>query len=577
MSLINHVEILEQNENILKSYLLNNLKDKCNWQENSNDSINAQYDYFKTYYLNEQDSNQYISENLLKKFLKEVEKEDKLINIENDINFLDLYINDEIFFYNSDNIKFNLLFYKGKNNELNNINITLNENSEIEIEDINIYNYNNNLNLPINYFKIIDNNILLNDDYNLYNINNLFQIYKILNFNQKINFISNDNFLNYFFLITSFEDNACVNLINYYQNNYNILIEKKINRIIKGGIFINDYNKTLFFNKKEIFLNDFRTINNNNSPDLILFNNSSYNINNIILLEEFNYSILSQNKISLFDLRYPSLPISEQVLNINYSDFNIKKIINEDYSYIIYDSNTLDQSFLKINYDINKKLFCEKFIQFKLYINKFNLYIKDCCGFVDDNNLFYFFYIDNFNGVYLDIFDLNINNYDKKEIINNFKNKNFIENSDINIENKSFDSNLINLYKKYYINNIIYKNSEENIKYDDFGTVKINDKNKKLYSIIDKKENLENILDSQLYNNIKNEEENNNINIKNIDNKMDIDENNDEDKELKLEDRQKINFLIESLNLSKSLNDNNSNINNNNNDNNNNNNNNIHQ
>ncbi len=59
---------------------------------------------------------------------------------------------------------------------------------------------------------------------------------------------------------------------------------------------------------------------------------------------------------------------------------------------------------------------------------------------------------------------------------------------------------------------------------------------------------------------------------------MDIDENNDEDKELKLEDRQKINFLIENLNLSKSLNDNNSNNNNNNNtNNNNNNNNNIHQ
>ena len=169
---------------------------------------------------------------------------------------------------------------------------------------------------------------------------------------------------------------------------------------------------------------------------------------------------------------------------------------------------------------------------------------------------------------------MNINNYDKNEIINKFKNKNFIENSEINIENKSFDSNLINLYKKYYINNIIYKNPENKTKYDDFGTIKINEKEKKLYSIIDKKEYLENILDNKLYNNIKNEEENN---IKNFDNKMDIEENNDEDKELKLEDRQKINFLIESLNLSKSLNDNNSNINNNNKDNNNNNNNNIHQ
>ena len=575
MSLINHTEIIEQNENLLKSYLLNYLKDSCNWQENSNDTINAQCEYFKTYYLNEQGSNQYLNENLLKNFLKEVEKDDKLINIDNDLNFLDLYVNDEIFFYNSDNIKFNLLFFKGKNNELNDININLNENSEIEIEDINTYNYNNNLNLPINNFKIIDNNILLNDDYNLYNINNFSQINKILNFNQKINYISNDNFLNYFFLLSSFGNDTYINLITYHQNNYNKIIEKKINRIIKGGIFLNDYNKTLIFNKNEIFLNDFRTINNNNSPDLILFNNSSYNINNIILLEEFNYSILSQNKISLFDLRYPSLPISEQVLNINYSDFNIKKIINEDYSYIIYDSNKLDQSFLKINYDINKKLFCEKFIQFKLFINKFNLYIKDCCGFVDDNNLFYLFYIDNFNGLYLDIFDLNINNYDKNEIINKFKNKNFIENSEINIENKSFDSNLINLYKKYYINNIIYKNSEDNTKYDDFGTIKINEKDKKLYSIIDKKDYLENILDNNLYNNIKNEEENN---IKNFDNKMDIDENNDEDKELKLEDRQKINFLIENLNLSKSLNDNNSNNNNNNNtNNNNNNNNNIHQ
>jgi hypothetical protein len=560
MSLINHSEIIEQNENLLKTYLLNDLKESCNWQENSNDSINAQYNFFKTYYLNEPDSNQYINNELLKNFLKEVEKKDKLINIDNNTNFIDLFTNDEIFFYNADNIKINLLFYKGENNELNNINIFLNENSEIEIDDINTYNYNNDLNLSINNFKIIDNNILLNDDYNLYHINNQYQINKIINFDKKINFISNENFLNYFFIITSFEEkNTYINLINYYQNNFNTIIEKKINKNIKGGLFLNDYNKTLIYNKKEIFLNDFRTNNNNNSPDLILFNNSSYNINNIILLEEFNYSILSQNKISLFDLRYPSLPISEQILNLNYFDINIKKIINEDFSYLLYDSKNLDQSFLKIKYDINKKLFCEKFIEFKLFVNKFNLYIKDCCGFINDNNLLYFFYIDNFNGVYLDIYDLNINNYDKKEIIKNFKNNNFIENSQIKSENKSFDSNLIDLYKKYYINNIIYNNNKDNVKYDDFGTVKLNDKNKKLFSIIDKREFLENILENKSYNKIKEAEENNNLNniiIANNDNNININNmdvnKDDEEEELKLEERQKINFLIESLNLSKS-------------------------
>ena len=34
---------------------------------------------------------------------------------------------------------------------------------------------------------------------------------------------------------------------------------------------------------------------------------------------------LSPHKISLFDLRYPSLPKTEKVLNINYKELSVKK------------------------------------------------------------------------------------------------------------------------------------------------------------------------------------------------------------------------------------------------------------
>ena len=43
-------------------------------------------------------------------------------------------------------------------------------------------------------------------------------------------------------------------------------------------------------------------------------------------LDEFNYVSFSYQKLSLFDIRYPSLPLSEKHLNINYDNFTVKPL-----------------------------------------------------------------------------------------------------------------------------------------------------------------------------------------------------------------------------------------------------------
>ena len=75
-----------------------------------------------------------------------------------------------------------------------------------------------------------------------------------------------------------------------------------------------------------ISLIDFRH-KNHNINDLIPDYN--FNFNEVILIDNFQYVTLSPHKISLFDLRYPSLHKKEKVLNINYKELSVKKNKND--------------------------------------------------------------------------------------------------------------------------------------------------------------------------------------------------------------------------------------------------------
>ena len=55
----------------------------------------------------------------------------------------------------------------------------------------------------------------------------------------------------------------------------------------------------------------------------------NFNFNELILFDQFQYMTLSPHKISLFDLRYPSLPKTEKVININYKELSVKKTITK--------------------------------------------------------------------------------------------------------------------------------------------------------------------------------------------------------------------------------------------------------
>jgi hypothetical protein len=205
-----------------------------------------------------------------------------------------------------------------------------------------------------------------------------------------------------------------------------------------------------------ISLIDFR-FKNSKLNDLLPDYN--FNFNELILLDSFQYMTLSPHKISLFDIRYPTLPKTEKVLNINYKELSIKKNKNKDFSYILFDKYKNDTSFIK--FDLNEESLksskiMENFAEIHLLNNNNNsqIFIHDIVGFIhqeneedfeekeenenesmnsisfenednkiildyDNNNniieTYFCFILDNFNGLYMNIYDINNNIYENNE------------------------------------------------------------------------------------------------------------------------------------------------------------------
>jgi hypothetical protein len=333
-------------------------------------------------------------------------------------------------------------------------------------------------------------------------------------------------------IVNNYSVHNKLSLIDFNTGKINYEINLSLNNndnIYKKGHFLNSSNIALIYSKNKLSLLDFRYKKNKLNNLLPDYN---FNFNEVILLDQFQYMTLSPHKISLFDLRYPSLPKTEKVININYKELSVKKNKNKEYSYILFDKYKEDTTFIKLDLNENSlnspKIF-ENLAEFQLLNNNSNsqIFVHDIVGFVhqnDDseeeeeeemdlsedkknsigeeretkdninfnNNLklnetYFCFILDNLNGVYMNIYDIN-------------NSKDYIENKDDkeenDIKNYTYYDQVFNLYKDYYkdlpyvqINeeNNIYSNKKDEESEKGFGYVKINEKEKKMFEIAPKR------------------------------------------------------------------------------------------
>ena len=586
MSLLIQHKIFDQDPNKLNSFLKSKIKEKSLYRENATDIIDDQYEFFKSYYLGQKDSgNNFIDKDLLSELISQESIYNKNIQLKKSQNFLELYLPNEDFDLNLDNENTQeafLFFYNNDNKMLREIC------TEFDLETNN-FSFNNikekkiksqfeiqNMKLMKSNFPENKNFLLFNDMYNIYKLNikaihenlqenasqicvikeipicfmsdlyvdrlftlssddkyiNIPENYDINIKNRQINFISGNNSENN---NNSFHNK--LSLIDFNSGNiiteYDLTSSNNNNNIYKSGHFLYNCNISLIYSKNMISLIDFRH-KNHNLNDLIPDYN--FNFNEVILIDNFQYITLSPHKISLFDLRYPSLPKTEKVLNINYKELSVKKNKNKDFSYIIYDKYKNDTTFIKMDLNpecLKSNKILENFAEFHLLNNNNDsqIFIHDIIGFVhqeddeseeneynsedslssengeknknyikknksldksfDINENYFCFILDNFNGVYMNIYDINNSyNYNEEE---NSKEEN-------DLKNYSYYDQIFNLYKNYYKdlpyvpigeeNKNIYTNDKDGFESEKgFGYIKINETDKKMFEI-DSKRNL---------------------------------------------------------------------------------------
>ena len=596
MSLLIQHQIFKQDINKLNSFLRRKIKEKSKHRENNADIIDDQYEFFKSYYLGQKNTeNFFIDKDLFSELISQEPFYYKNIQEKITKNFLEFYLPNEDFDLDLDNNEKQeafLYFYNNDNKMLREICCEFDLNTNDFVFN-NIKEKKIKTNFEVQNMKLIQSNfpenknfLLFNDMYNIYKLN-IKAIHENLQENTNkistiddipISFIS-DLYLDNIFTISSdhkfikqdaslkinnndeINNNNQMNINNENINNsfihnklslidfntgdiiseYNLSSENN-NNIYKSGHFLNSNNIVLIYSNNMLSLIDFRCKEqklNDLLPDY------SFNFNEVILLDNFQYMTLSPHKISLFDLRYPSLPKTEKVLNINYKKLGIKKNKNKDFSYILYDKYKSDTTFIKLDLNpecLGSDKIMEDFAEIHLLNNNPNsqIFIHDIVGFIhqndeDDeeneknsndsismesgenrdsitdnqkmnksfniNENYFCFILDNFKGVYMNIYDIN-NSY------NNYLNdeENNIEENDI--KNYSYYDQLFNLYKNYYKElpfvsideednyfNSIYNINKEGFESEKgFGYVKINDKDKKMFEIVSKRPLIEEVV-----------------------------------------------------------------------------------
>ena len=400
MSLLIQHQIFKQDINKLNSFLRRKIKEKSKHRENNADIIDDQYEFFKSYYLGQKNTeNFFIDKDLFSELISQEPFYYKNIQEKITKNFLELYLPNEDFDLDLDNNEKQeafLYFYNNDNKMLREICCEFDLNTNDFVFN-NIKEKKIKTNFEVQNMKLIQSNfpenknfLLFNDMYNIYKLN-IKAIHENLQENTNkistiddipISFIS-DLYLDNIFTISSdhkfikqdaslkinnndeINNNNQMNINNENINNsfihnklslidfntgdiiseYNLSSENN-NNIYKSGHFLNSNNIVLIYSNNMLSLIDFRCKEqklNDLLPDY------SFNFNEVILLDNFQYMTLSPHKISLFDLRYPSLPKTEKVLNINYKKLGIKKNKNKDFSYILYDKYKSDTTFIKLD------------------------------------------------------------------------------------------------------------------------------------------------------------------------------------------------------------------------------------
>ena len=598
MSLLIQNQIFKQDINKLNSFLRTKIKEKSKHRENNADIIDDQYEFFKCYYLKEKNTeNNFIDKDLFSELISQETFYNKNIQKKIKNNFLELYLPDEDFDLDLDDNKKQeafLFFYNNDNKILREICAEFDLNTNDFVFN-NIKEKKIKTNFEVQNMKLIKSNfpenknfLLFNDLYNIYKLN-IKAIHENLQENTSkistieeipISFIS-DLYLDKIFTISSddkyikqdlssninineISNNQQMNIINENINSINnikthnklslidfntgkIISEYNLtsannNNIYKSGHFLNNSNIVLIYSNNMLSSIDFRYKEQKLNDLLPDYN---FNFNEVILLDNFQYMTLSPHKISLFDLRYPSLPKTEKVLNINYKELGLKKNKNKDFSYILYDKYKNDTTFIKLDLNpecLSSEKIMEDFAEFHLLNNNPNsqIFIHDIVGFIHQNDedseenernsndslsidsegksrdslnenkkmnkcfeineTYFCFILDNFNGVYMNIYDIN-NSYNYLNEEENIKEEN-------GIKNHTYYDQLFNLYKNYYKElpyasideetddiNSIYNTDKEGFESEKgFGYIKINDKDKKMFDIVSKRHLIEEVI-----------------------------------------------------------------------------------
>ena len=587
MSLLIQHQIFKQDIFKINNFLKTKLKENNKHRENAIDTFDDQYEFFKTYYLGKNNTqNNFIDKDLLSELISQESLYNKNIQVKKTNNYLELLLKNEDFDididYNNKQEAF-LFFYNNDNKILREIFTEIDlEKNEFNFKKINEKRIKSNF--EVQNMKLINSNfpenknfLIFNDLYNIYKLNikaihnnlqentdkittieeipicfisdlyidKIFSISSddefvktdINNNNSEINFITNNNNINNNNIhnklsLIDFNNGKIISEVNLSLNNND--------NIYKKGHFLNSNNVVLIYSKNKLSLIDFRYKEkklNNLLPDY------NFNFNEIILFDQFQYMTLSPHKISLFDLRYPSFPKTEKVININYKELSVKKNKNKDYSYILFDKFKNDTTFIKLDINqnsLNSSKIFENLAEFQLLNNNNNsqIFIHDIIGFIhqnDDNDseeeiendynddkksliweenessknnefelnnnlnlneTYFCFILDNLNGVYMNIYDINNSN----EYLENGDNK-----EEKDIKNYSFYDQIFNMYKEYYKDlpyvpideeNYIYCNKKDEESEKGFGYVKINEKDKKMFEVASKRNIFEEVMKS---------------------------------------------------------------------------------
>ena len=592
MSLLVQHQIFKQDTFKINNFLKTKLKENNKHRENAIDTFDDQYEFYKTYYLGKNNTqNNFIDKDLLSELISQENLYNKNIQIKKTSNFLELLLKNEDFDididYNNKQEAF-LFFYNNDDKTLREIFIDIDlDQNEFNFKKINEKKIKTNF--EVQNMKLINSNyienrnfLIFNDLYNIYKLNvkaihdnlqentdkittieeipicfisdlymdKIFSISSddefvktdINNNNREINFITNNNNINNNLLhnklsLIDFNNGKIISEINLSLNNND--------NIYKKGHFLNNNNVVLIYSKNKLSLIDFRNKENKINN---LLPNYNFNFNDVILFDKFQYMTLSPHKISLFDLRYPSLPKTEKVININYKELSVKKNKNKDFSYILFDKFKNDTTFIKLDINQNSlnspKIF-ENLAEFQLLNNNNNsqIFIHDIVGFIhqkdDDseeenendynedrksliweenetsknnefefnnninlNETYFCFILDNLNGVYMNIYDINNSN----EYIENDDDK-----EEKDIKNYSYYDQIFNMYKEYYKDlpyvpideeNCIYSNKKDEESEKGFGYVKINEKDKKMFEVASKRKIFEEMMKSYKKNDI---------------------------------------------------------------------------